>query len=93
MIIIIGRFQIKAGEKEAFLKFAKEAIEHQKHVKGCLSFEVLQDLVKQDAYVMLETWDDSNSLNRHFDTEAYLKADEILNDLVEGEVDWQEIEV
>jgi quinol monooxygenase YgiN len=93
MILIIGRFTIKANEREAFQAFAKEAIEHSKQTAGCLSFEILKDIAKEDAYMMLESWQDRVSLNRHFDTEAYIEGDAKLSALLVGEAAWEEYEV
>jgi quinol monooxygenase YgiN len=93
MLLIIGRFRIKAGQAEAFRAFAKEVVENQKHVAGCLSFELLQDMAQDDTYMMLESWQDRPSLNRHFDTEEYISADAKLNEMLVEEADWQEYEI
>ena len=93
MILIIGRFTIKANAREAFQTFARDALEHSKQTQGCLSFEILKDIAQEDAYLMLETWQDRVNLHRHFDTEAYIKGDALLNELVLGEPAWEEYEV
>jgi quinol monooxygenase YgiN len=75
----------KEGEEKALLKAAKPCIASSRKEKGCLHYEVLQDIENPRQFVFYERWKSIQDLADHMTTEHFKKLVGDLSDVVDGE--------
>ncbi len=92
MLLIIGRLQIKAEQLSAFLAYAREVVEQERKVEGCVGFRILQDINQADHFVMMEQWRDQAALDQHLKTEAYARNSAIMESFFAAEAEWLEFD-
>jgi quinol monooxygenase YgiN len=66
MIVVTGRVQISAANRERFLEIATEMCRRSRDDQGCLGYRVYADLEQDEQYVFIEEWADDDALQRHF---------------------------
>ncbi len=93
MILMIGRLQIQTDKVTDFQSFARETVEKERHVEGCIGFEILQDVIQADRFVMIEQWRDRAALDQHLSTSEFARSEASLIALLSAEADWSEYEV
>ena len=93
MLLIIGRFQVKSEQRMAFLNYAREVVKEERQVDGCMGFEILQDVVQSDHFVMMEQWRDQTALDQHLQSEAYAHNSAKMESFFTAEAQWLEYEV
>jgi len=93
MILIIGRFQVHSERMAAFQVFAREVIEEERHVEGCVGFDILQDVTRADHFVMMEQWRDQTALNQHVGSDAYRRNETKMNSFMVNDAKWVEYDV
>ena len=92
MLLIIGRLQIKAEQLTAFLAYAREVVEQERKVEGCIGFRILQDINQADHFVMMEQWRDQAALDQHLKSEAYARNSAKMDSFFAAEAEWLEFE-
>ena len=93
MLLIIGRFQVRPEQRTAFLDYAREIVKEERQVEGCVGFEILQDVIQPDHFVMLEQWRDQAALDQHLQREAYTHNSAKMESFFAAEAQWLEYEV
>ncbi len=92
MIMITGHFAIVPSRRSEFLAFARELVARESNTPGCLAFAIYEDIARENHYLMLEQWTDSESLDRHTMTPEFDQNDSALNSFFDGEPSWDEYE-
>ncbi|MDX1993482.1 MAG: putative quinol monooxygenase [bacterium] len=85
MISIVGRFRVRPDKRESFLEFAEYLIDHSRQEIGCESFGIYEDILQQDWFVMLEEWQNQDTLEKHRHTAHFARFIQEFNDYLEGE--------
>lgn len=92
MILITGRFQVDPAQREAFLQFVHELVPRERRQAGCLNFDVYEDAITHNSFLMLEQWEDSDVLDAHSESLEFETNDAKLDSFVLGEASWDEYE-
>lgn len=92
MLMYTGKFSINPGEREAFLKFVRGMVVAERSVPGCISFDIYEDILAANTFLLVEQWEDEASLEAHTETDEYTEHDDRLNSFVTGEPVWEEYE-
>lgn len=69
MIQVIGKFHFKQEDLDRVLELAGELITLTRQEKGCTQYHLLQSTTQEDCLVMLETWENQEAIDSHFQTE------------------------
>ncbi len=92
MIMITGNFAIVPSRRGEFLAFARELVERERDTPGCLAFAIYEDVTRENHFLMLEQWADSEALDHHTATPEFDQNDSALNSFIDGEPGWDEYE-
>lgn len=65
MVKVIAKFFVKEDKVEEFLKLAGELVQESRKDKGCINYNMVQDLNNKQIFVMLEEWESSSALKTH----------------------------
>jgi quinol monooxygenase YgiN len=66
MIKVVAKQFVKDGKLEEFLPAAQLLVEEtNKNDKGCISYELFQDLKDPKILTIIEEWEDQDSLDKH----------------------------
>jgi len=66
MIVVTGRMQIAAENRERFAEVTTEMCRRSREEAGCHGYRVYADLEQDDRYVIVEEWTDDAALQSHF---------------------------
>jgi quinol monooxygenase YgiN len=81
---LIVRFQVKEGQQKAMLAAAKPCVKASRKEKGCLSYELHQDIADPTKFVFYERWKSPRDLAAHLKAEHTKKLITAVGKLVEG---------
>jgi len=81
MIKIVAKSVVKDGEKDQYLKVAKELIEKSKKEEGCISYELFEDINDASVLTFIEEWKDSDAINSHNNSEHFTRIVPLLGEL------------
>lgn len=87
MIIVTARMNIKTGQKELFIKETEDLVRATRQEKGCLSYDLFSHTTDEDVLLMLELWENMDSLNSHVKTEHFKKFKQSTKHLLEKEME------
>ncbi|HEX7468836.1 MAG TPA: putative quinol monooxygenase [Methanobacterium sp.] len=87
MIIVTAMMNVKPGIKHAFILEAKQLVEATRSEKGCISYDLLASTENDDLLVMLEKWEDIDSLNRHMETDHFKKFGDTIERFLTNEIE------
>jgi quinol monooxygenase YgiN len=87
MIIVTAMIHIKTGKKEAFILEAKDLISASRKEDGCINYNLLSNIEDENALVMLEQWEDIDSLKKHMKTNQFLQFEVTIEPLLAKGVD------
>jgi quinol monooxygenase YgiN len=73
MIRVVSKSEIKDGMVEAYKKLAVELIQETRKERGCISYELFQDVQNNNIVAFIETWEDQDALERHIKTPHFEK--------------------
>ena len=73
MIIVTAMMNVKPGKKDAFILESKDLVVNTRQEKGCISYDLLASTEDEDILVMLEKWENIESLNTHMETDHFKK--------------------
>lgn len=73
MIKIVAKNTLKEGQKENFIKTAKELIEKSRAEEGNISYTLCEDIKNPDILTFIEEWKDMEAIAVHNDTEHFKK--------------------
>jgi quinol monooxygenase YgiN len=57
---------------EEFKELIKSTIENSKKEKGCLMYDVFHTKNNPVEFIVIDSWEDEEALNKHYETEHYL---------------------
>jgi len=77
LIVVIA---VRSDKAAAFEEMVKPLVENSRKEKGCLSYDLLPDVLHQNCYLILETWESDKALETHKLTHHYLDFIESLNE-------------
>ncbi len=87
MIIVIAIMNVKPGKKDAFILDAKDLVTETRQETGCISYDLLTSTEDEDLLVMLEKWEDIESLNAHMETDHFKKFGETIERFLTKEIE------
>lgn len=87
MIIVTASMSIKTGQKELFIKESKDLVRATRKEKGCISYDLFSHTDDDDVLLMLELWDNMESLNSHVKTDHFQKFKKSTEHLLEKEME------
>lgn len=76
LVVVVQTLPEKA---EAFEEMVRPLIENSRREKGNISYDVLPDVLHQNTYLILETWENDKALEEHKATRHYLDFAESVN--------------
>jgi quinol monooxygenase YgiN len=92
MLMVTGKFEINPNERDEFLDFVRTLIPVERSVAGCLGFDIYEDVLTANTFLVLEQWEDEAALDTYSATDAYIEHDDTLTSFVIGEPLWEEYE-
>lgn len=93
MILLMSRFAIDPYKRAAFLLFAKGMVSRQREHHGCLGSGIFEDISASNHYLMVEQWENIDSLSAYSDGPVFAHDDEVLATFVVGETLFAKYEV
>jgi len=87
MIIVTAMMNVKPGIKYAFILEANQLVEATRQEKGCISYDLLTSTDDEDLLIMLEKWEDIDSLNRHMETDHFKKFGDTIERFLTREIE------
>ena len=87
MIIVTAMMNIKTWKKDAFILEAKDLVAATRQETGCISYDLLASTEDEDLLVMLEKWEDIDSLNEHMETDHFKKFGETIERILTKEIE------
>jgi len=92
MLMVTGKFAIHPDDRDEFLEFVRTLVPVERTVAGILSFDIYEDVVTANTFLVLEQWEDEAALDAYTETDAYAEHDDTLSSFVLGEALWEEYE-
>ena len=83
MITIVAKNVVKEDKIEEFKKEAQEVIEGSKSEKGCISYDLYQDMDCPNILTFIEQWKDEKAIEIHRNTDHFKKVVPRLRALVD----------
>lgn len=80
MFKLIVVITVRADKAAAFEEMVRPLVENSRKEKGCLGYDLLPDVLHQNCYLVLETWESDRALESHKLTRHYLDFIESLNE-------------
>lgn len=73
MIKVVAKNFLKEGTKEEVLEIFKELVAETVKEKGCIKYEVFEDLKNPNILSMIEEWESMEDLTAHMNSEHFKK--------------------
>ena len=80
---LIVQFKVKREQVEAVLAVAKKVVPASRAEKGCVAYDVQQNLEDPTEFLVLETWRDAKALQLHSGTEHFAEMIKVIHAAVE----------
>ena len=80
---MIVHFKVKRDQVEAVLAAAKKAVPASRAEKGCVAYDVQQNLEDPTEFFVLETWRDTKALQFHSGTDHFAEFIKVIGAAVE----------
>lgn len=87
MITIVAKLLLKKGKKEEFKILTEELIKESRNEKGCISYNLYEDINKCDTLIFIEEWQNEEAINLHNNSKHFTSIVAKLADLQEGETE------
>jgi quinol monooxygenase YgiN len=87
MIIVTAMMYVKPGNKTQFISEAKNLISATRQEAGCISYDLLASTEDEDVLIMLERWEDMDSLDKHMNTRHFKQFGATIEHLLAKEID------
>lgn len=84
VITIVAKSTIKAGKKEEYLNLIEELILKSREEKGCISYNLYEDIKNPNVMTFIEEWEDEDAISAHNATIHYTTIVPKLRELREG---------
>lgn len=83
MIHIVAKNTVKKEQVENFKMLAKELIIKSKKEKGCIAYDLYEDMNNSTVLTFIEIWSDEEAIEQHNKSEHFKKIVPKLGKLVE----------
>jgi quinol monooxygenase YgiN len=80
---MVVHFKVKRDQVEAVLAGAKKAVPASRAEKGCMAYDVQQNLEDPAEFFVLETWRDAKALQFHAGTDHFAEFIKVIGAAVE----------
>ena len=87
MIIVTATMNLKPHKKEEFILKAQDLISATRLEEGCISYGLYASTENKDELVMLERWEDINSLNKHMEKDHFKQFGITIKQLLSEKID------
>ena len=85
MIHVVAQNNIKGDKIEAFIAIASKLVEDTNTLdKGCIRYELVQDIKNPSILTFIETWEDMPSLKSHMAASHHTEALEAIKDFYQS---------
>jgi len=75
MIQVVAKNRVKEEYIEAFLKLARKLVEDTNTKdKGCIQYELFQDIQDPNVFTILEQWEDMDALKAHMGADHFTET-------------------
>ena len=82
MVKIVAKNFIKADKVNEFVELASKLVEATvREDEGCIQYELYQDVSDPTLMIMIEAWEDKESLDRHMASKHFTETVPTLHDL------------
>lgn len=71
MIKVIAKFFVDQNKIVEFIQLSKELIENTRKENGCIKYELFEDTTKNTIFSIIEEWNDTQTLNTHFNSKHF----------------------
>lgn len=85
MIRVVAKNFLKEGKKEEAIKIFKKLVEMTVIEKGCIEYEVFEDIKNPNTLTMLEQWESMEDLTAHMNSEHFKTLVPQLGEFMEKE--------
>jgi len=68
MIVVVGRVQTDADKREALVRMGQAVAAASRQERGCISYRLYENTERQNEFVFVEEWENSEALQKHFAT-------------------------
>lgn len=65
MLKLVAKFIVKEDRIEEFKKYAKEIVSETRQEKGCISYQLFQDVNDKKILTFIEEWENLEAINNH----------------------------
>ena len=65
MIVFVLKIEVQPGQKEAFLKIAKQMAEESQKEAGNIEYHVYEEADEENVVAFIEKWKDQQSIDLH----------------------------
>lgn len=93
MYILHVYLKVAPEKREAFLESTKKIVAGTVAEEGNISYHLYEDTVEPNTFILVEKWQDAESLKRHEQTPHFLEYVGGINDLVSGPLRLEKYEV
>ena len=87
MIHIVAKNSVMKEQVETFKVLAKELILKSKEEKGCIAYDLYEDMNNPTVLTFIEIWADEKAIEAHNQSEHFKKIVPKLGKLVDGKKD------
>jgi len=65
VVKVVAKSEIKDGQIEAYQKLSAELVHETRKERGCVSYELFQDVQHHNIFTFIEAWENQDALDRH----------------------------
>lgn len=87
MIVVTAKMKVKPEFKDQFMVEAENLIKLTRSEEGCLNYNLYSDTANPEYLIMLEFWDDMESLDSHMESEHFKAFGEAIPNYMDDEID------
>ena len=80
MIVLNVFFKVKSEQKQSFFTLMNELIVESNQEAGCQRYQMGEDVTNENAYLLIEHWEDEQALQFHQETTHWKKFVEQIGD-------------
>ena len=84
MIIQLVTVSIRPEQRDAWLEFMAAQAGRTRAEEGCIGFDVAEDLMTPDRFILIERWADLEAQYRHFRAPEFTQTMEAISAMLAG---------
>ncbi|MDD2371263.1 MAG: putative quinol monooxygenase [Firmicutes bacterium] len=89
MIKVVAKNCVLEGRLDDAIALYKELIEKTTKEKGCIKYELFQDINDPRILTMIEEWENKEALNAHEVSEHFIRIFPLLKEITEKDSDFR----